>query len=428
MPSTASSTYQDFIEGKLIAAIGTGTTTGITVKIKQVNGATPTWPTAAHRIKIVQKTATNNKVEKLGIASGTSQSGQTVTLGTATRALSLSDGTTFSGSAGTAQSFAAGADVFITWDNHDAAQSAKLDLANTFTTHQTISSTNELRFADSATAIWDDGTDLNFKSSAQATRTLSQLASLSGANDKFKVSSDDTTENYAASKLTGGDGITVTETGGGGNETLDFDVELASDPGLEFSSGALRAKVKASGGVTRDSDGLSVNEADLGFSNNRTIWIPATSMSIVTSSALTNNNSSSGVRFVVTYFDTTTQEYAIASMVLPDDWGGGTLSVKFVWISATNDGNSVVWGITGTALNDGDDVNTITEGTQATVADAGTAGASVYAKVSGAATLTVGNSPNVGDVVTFEITRVTGDGSDTYSGDAGLIGIIITYT
>lgn len=161
--------------------------------------------------------------------------------------------------AGTGRSWPKGARVRVIDYSAYLNNTAFTDKANTFTTHQTISSTNELRFADSATAVWDDGTDLNFKSSAQATRTLTQLASLSGSNDKFKVSSNDTTENYAASKLTGGDGITVTETSDGSNETLDFDVELASDPGLEFSSGALRAKIKASGGVTRDSNGLSVD-------------------------------------------------------------------------------------------------------------------------------------------------------------------------
>ncbi len=218
MPSSAAAGYADYIEGKLIVAMTTSVTTGVTLKIKQFNGVTPTWPTAAHRIKIVQRTATSTKVEKIGVAAGTSQSGQTVTLGTLTRALSLSDGTNFSGSAGTAQSFAASADVFITWDSHDAAQSAKLDLANTFTTHQLISSTNELRFADSATAVWDDGTNLSFKDSANATRTLSQLSSLSGTNDKVKVTSNDTTENYLLSKLAAGTGITISETNDGGDE------------------------------------------------------------------------------------------------------------------------------------------------------------------------------------------------------------------
>lgn len=140
MPSTASTTYQDYVEGKLIAAIATGTTSGVTVKVKQINGATPTWPTAAHRLKIFQKTATIVHVEEIGVAAGTTQSGQTVTLGTLTRALSLSDGTNFSGSAGTAQAFSAGADVFLSWDHHDAAQTPKLDIANTFTGVNTFSS------------------------------------------------------------------------------------------------------------------------------------------------------------------------------------------------------------------------------------------------------------------------------------------------
>lgn len=37
-----------------------------------------------------------------------------------------------------------------------------------------------------------------------------------------------------------------------------FRVKLATDPGLEFSGGGARAKVKAGGGITRDADGLSL--------------------------------------------------------------------------------------------------------------------------------------------------------------------------
>jgi hypothetical protein len=262
MPSTAAAGYKDLLEGKLLAGVSTSTTTGITLKVKQVNGATPTWTTIAHRVKVIQRTATNNKAELWDVAAGTSQSGTTVTLGTVTRALSLTDGTSFAAT-GTAQSFAAGADVFLSWDAHDAAQTPKLDIANSFAANQTITSTNELRFADSATAIWDDGSDLNFKSSAQSVRTLSQLASLSGSNDKVKITSNDTTESYLASKLTAGDGLTATETNDGSNETLDLDIELASDPGLEFSSAALRAKIKSAGGITRDSNGLSVNTSEI---------------------------------------------------------------------------------------------------------------------------------------------------------------------
>lgn len=262
-PSVAPTAYQDLLEGKLIAKVTTSTTTGVKVKVKLVNGVAPTWTTVAHRVKVMQKTATVSKAEVWDVAAGTTQSGQTVTLGTITRALPLDDGTDFTGS-GTAQSFAAGANVFLAWDSHDAAQSAKLDLANTFSANQTISSTNELRFADSATAIWDDGTTLRFKSSSQGSVTLDTLAATGGSDEKVSVSSNDTTPDYLVNKVTGGDGITVTETDDAGDETLDIDIDLDTDPGLEFDSGELRVKVKTSGGITRDSDGLSVDSGSLG--------------------------------------------------------------------------------------------------------------------------------------------------------------------
>lgn len=51
-----------------------------------------------------------------------------------------------------------------------------------------------------------------------------------------------------------GNGLELTATG--------VEVDLATDPGLEFSAGDLRVKIKANGGVTRDADGLSVADGD----------------------------------------------------------------------------------------------------------------------------------------------------------------------
>jgi hypothetical protein len=138
MPSTAAAGYQDLLEAKLISAVSTSTTVGVTVKVKMINGVTPTWTTIAHRVKVIQRTATTTKAEVWQVAAGTTQSGQTVTLGTLTRALPLSNGTDFTGS-GTAQAFAAGADVFLAWDAHDAAMTPKLDINNTFTGTNTFS-------------------------------------------------------------------------------------------------------------------------------------------------------------------------------------------------------------------------------------------------------------------------------------------------
>jgi len=136
MTSTSAAGYHDLLEGKLISSVTTTKSTGVTVKVKQVNGATPTWSTAAHRLKVTQRTANNSKAEIWDVAAGTTQSGQTVTLGTITRGISLSDGTDFS--AGTGISFAAGADVFLAWDSHDAALTVKKDLTNEYTALQSF--------------------------------------------------------------------------------------------------------------------------------------------------------------------------------------------------------------------------------------------------------------------------------------------------
>lgn len=188
-------------------------------------------------------------------------------------------GTTATFSAGTGRQWGKGARIRVIDFSNYIHQTAFKDKANTFTEDQTIENSNKVIFGGSSAYIWTEnsGTDLKFKDANNSERTLTQLSSLSGSNDKFKISSDDTTENYAASKLTGGDGITVTETNGGSNETLDFDIDLASDPGLEFSSGALRAKI-GSRGIVRDANGLDLPSAGSSGNvlvSNGSVWAAA---------------------------------------------------------------------------------------------------------------------------------------------------------
>jgi hypothetical protein len=125
--------YTDSCEAVLIAALATTTTTGVTAKIKQVNGTYPTWPTGAHQLVIRQKTRVSNKIEKINVAAGSSQTAAgVVTLGTLTRKISLTDGSDVTGT-GTAQSFTAGAQVIITWTASDAELTVKKNETNTLT-------------------------------------------------------------------------------------------------------------------------------------------------------------------------------------------------------------------------------------------------------------------------------------------------------
>jgi len=190
---------------------------------------------------------------------GASVSSGVTTLSDVTRDLSLT-ANTFSGS-GTGSQHSGGA-CTVKLTNYHALYNLKAntDRANTFSAAQTISGTNKLYLNDSDSYIYDNGTDLVFKSTAQAERTLSQLASLSGSNDKIKITSSDTTEGYANSKLNFNDGLVATVTSPAGNEGLQIDLDLATDSGLEISAGKVQVKVKSSGGIVRDSNGLSFDQ------------------------------------------------------------------------------------------------------------------------------------------------------------------------
>jgi hypothetical protein len=137
MPSV--SNFQTALEGTLVVQITAAATTA-TVKVKKINGATPTWLTTAHRITILQKSKTTQKVEVVDVAAGTTQSGTTVTLGTMTRGLPL-DGTGFTGT-GTPQVFTSGARVIISWDAQAGRQTMFKDIANTLTGSGAIRSTS----------------------------------------------------------------------------------------------------------------------------------------------------------------------------------------------------------------------------------------------------------------------------------------------
>ncbi len=73
------------------------------------------------------------------------------------------------------------------------------------------------------------------------------------AGDKWVFSNDgvSSTDFGTGAGVSGGDGIDVT--------AGVISADLAADPGLEFATALLRAKIKANGGVVRDSDGLSID-------------------------------------------------------------------------------------------------------------------------------------------------------------------------
>lgn len=244
----------------LAEKINSTQTTGLIIAAMNINGTTTAWANTAGVIEISEQSDATLKREWV-YYTGTSvdATSNEATLSGVVRGIARDSSDVTSGSASNASAFAKGATVrFVTF--HDLLnKKANLDRAGTFSAAQTIASAVALQFGSSSAYIktTDSGTNLKFKDASNSETTLTQLAAGAGTDTKTRVSSDDTTSGFLNGKLTAGDGITFTEGNGGADETLAIAARLATDPGLEISSNALR--VKASTGITRDLNGISVD-------------------------------------------------------------------------------------------------------------------------------------------------------------------------
>lgn len=127
-------------------------------------------------------------------------------------------------------------------------------------------------------------------------------------------------------------------------------------------------------------------------------------------------------------FDQTTQEFAHASVPMPADWDGGTITAVFHWTRAGTSTNGVVWALEGRSYGDGEAIDQA-YGTAQQVADSPTAATTLQVYISAATpAITLGGTPAAGEFVHFRVKRVPADGSDTLAADAMLLAVVITYT
>jgi hypothetical protein len=128
-------------------------------------------------------------------------------------------------------------------------------------------------------------------------------------------------------------------------------------------------------------------------------------------------------------FDGAAAEYAGASVQMPMDWNGGTITAKFCWRRASGTGAAnVVWGIRGASVTDGEDP-AVTFGTGATVTDDAKTTTANFALSAETSDCTIAGSPAGGHLVFLEVYRDGASGSDTLDAvDAWLSGVTVFYT
>jgi hypothetical protein len=130
------------------------------------------------------------------------------------------------------------------------------------------------------------------------------------------------------------------------------------------------------------------------------------------------------IDYYVVDFDASTEERVFWNVVLPDNYGGGTVTAIFYWTNAGGQsGEDVVWGIKARAYANDDAIDQA-YGTEVTVSDDWLAQNDVQATAATGA-ITIGGSPAGGQYFVFNVGRKVA--SDDLTGDARLLSVKIEY-
>jgi len=161
-----------------------------------------------------------------------------------------------------------------------------------------------------------------------------------------------------------------------------------------------------------------------------TMWVPASAMyGATTNGADPQQVETTALRpdMKVLDFDAGTNEFAQFSVAFPKSWNEGTITYQCFWTpSNTNTGNCL-FQLQGVSCGDSDTID-IAYGTAVTVTDAGIGTVEDQQVSAVSSAVTIAGSPAVDQQTYFQLLRLAADGSDTFTGDARLLGIKIFFT
>ena len=143
----------------------------------------------------------------------------------------------------------------------------------------------------------------------------------------------------------------------------------------------------------------------------------AGSATLVQSETATNK-----INYMTLDFDQTTQEHIQFQWMAVRNYNNGTIKFTPYWTASAGTGG-VVFEMSGVALSNDDALDTAL-GTGQTSTDTLIATGDVHVGPQSSA-ITIAGTPADSDLHFWQIARLTGNGSDTLTGDAKLLGIIV---
>jgi len=162
----------------------------------------------------------------------------------------------------------------------------------------------------------------------------------------------------------------------------------------------------------------------------QTIWVPAVAMYGVTTNppdAASVETTAVRPELKVLDFDAGTKQYAQFVIAMPNSWNRSTITFKPYWVPASTNTGNCIWGLQAVSFGDSDPAD-VAFGTVQTSTDAGIGTLEDIQVGPESAAITVGGTPLDEDITFFQIFRDADDGSDTFSADARLLGIKISFT
>jgi len=269
-------------------------------------------------------------------------------------------------------------------------------------------------------ATADDGTNPNIVDATSAFVTATSTTTLTNktlTSPKIGTSILDTNGNELA---------LLTATGSAVNEITLANAATGNGP-IISSTGETNVDLNLN---PKGSGVLKSGTAAVKIAGTETIWVPAQAMFGTT----TNGADAQAVETTATRpelkvldFDPGTAEYAQFSIAMPKSWNLGTVTYQVFWSPSNTNTDNCIFGLHGVSCTEGDTADVVF-GTAAEVTDAGIGTVEDVQMTAVSGAVTIAGSPADDDYTFFQLYRDAADGSDTFSGDARVLGIKLFYT
>mgnify|MGYP003320176860 CR=1 FL=1 len=209
--------------------------------------------------------------------------------------------------------------------------------------------------------------------------------------------------------------------------------DLTLDTNSGTNSGTITITDGADGNINIAPNGNGVAQvggAAIKVAGTETIFIPSSAMyGSTTNGAAAEQVETTATRpdMKVLDFDASTAEYAQFAIAMPKSWNLGTVTYQVFWSpSNTNTGNCI-FGLQGVSCSEGDTAD-VAFGTAQEVTDAGIGTVEDVQMTSESSAITIAGSPADDDMTFFQLYRDAADGSDSFTGEARVLGIKLFFT